>query len=124
MNERCTIPRCSFAVVSTAGKIPGSISSRTTFPSISDSSSPCRFRNPSRYRSSRVCRSSSGSVTAILGRAPRVGGLFRRAVFLAVRLGGRLFCPLLLLELLLDLLWDPTDICLGGGRHTLALKDV
>src|SRR5215212_11085821 len=123
MNDRCKTPRCSLAVVSTAGKLLGSVTSRTTFPSISDSSSPCRFRNASRYRSSRVCRSPSGSVTATLSRALRVGGLFGRAILLAVHLS-RLLCPLLLLELFLDLLRNPPDVRLGGRRHALALEDV
>src|SRR5919107_6005034 len=102
INERCKTPSRSFAVVSTAGRIPGSTTSRTTLPSISDSSSPCRFRNPSRYCSNLLFRSPSGRVTAILGRPLRVGGLLGRAVLLAVRLrlrlGGGLLGLLLFLK--------------------------
>src|SRR5215210_554875 len=123
INERCKTPSRSFAVASTAGNTPGSTTSRTTFPSISDSSSPCRFRNPSRYRSSLVFRSPSGSVAAILGGPLRVGGLFRRTILLAP-FGGSLLGLLLLLELLLDLLRDPADVRLGGRRHALTFEDV
>src|ERR671921_2343743 len=112
INERCKTPSRSFAVVSTAGRIPGSTTSRTTLPSISDSSSPCRFRNPSRYCSNLLFRSPSGSVTAILSCPLRVGRLLGGAVLLAVRLGLRLnggfFGFLLFLELLLHFLRDPT----------------
>src|SRR5918997_3248698 len=113
INERCKIPSRSFAVLSTAGRSPGSTTSRTTLPSISDSSSPCRFRNPSRYCSNLLFRSPSGSVTAILGRTLRVGRLLGGAVLLTVRLGlrlGGLLGLLLFLELLLDFLRYPTDV--------------
>src|SRR5918994_4986949 len=124
MNARCSIPRDSRAVVSTAGTIPGSTTSCTVFPTTSDSPSPCRFLRPSRYRSSLLFRSPSGSVTAILSGSLVVGGFFGRAVLLAVCFGSGLLGLLLLLELLLDLLGDPAHIRLGGGRHALALEDV
>src|SRR5918997_3364403 len=114
INERCKTPRRSFAVLSTAGRMPGSTTSRTKLPSTSDSSSPCRFRNPSRYCSNLLFRSPSGRVTAILGCPLRVGGLLGGAVLLAVclglRLGGGLLGFLLFLELLLDFLRDPTYV--------------
>src|SRR5215210_6366792 len=129
MNERCRTPKVSLAVVSTAGTDSGSTTTLTTSPSISDSSSPWRLRNPSRYPSRRSCRSPSGNVTATSGRPLWIGGLLGGAVLLgglglAAVLPIGLLGPLLLLELLLDLLRDPADVGLGGGRHAFALEDV
>src|SRR4028119_2245908 len=72
-----------------------------------------------------------------LCRSLRISGLLGGAVLLAVGLGGgrrgpafggflfgRLLRLGLLLELLLDVGRDPTDVRLGGGRHARALEDV
>src|SRR5215207_8013945 len=108
INERCKTARLSRAVARTSGRMLGSTTSRTTFPSTADSPSPCRLRKPLRYRSSRLCRSPSGSVTLILSGPPRVGGLLSCTVFLRI----------------IRIARDPPDVGHGGGRHTPALEDV